>query len=78
MGVAKKSHKDLFDVVRVIARVKTLTAIEREEIVESAMKWVGDNCCPVEVFGLETLKDTIEEIADGDIRDAEEPLVEEE
>lgn len=78
MGTIKKSHKDLFDVVRVIARVKTLTAIEQKEIVESAMKWVGDNCCPIEVYGLETLKETIEDVADGSIRDAEEPLVEDE
>lgn len=61
MAKVKKSAKDLFEVVRRIGRVSTLTALEQKDIAESAMKWVGDNCCPIQVFGLEALKDAIEE-----------------
>jgi hypothetical protein len=61
MAKVTKSAKDLFDVVRRIGRIHTLTALEQKDIAESAMKWVGDNCCPIQVFGLEALKDAIED-----------------
>ncbi len=64
MAKATKCNKDLFDVVRRIGRVSNLTTIEQNDLVESAIKWVGNNCCPMDVFGLEVLKDAMEEVVE--------------
>lgn len=64
MAKATKAHKDLFDVVRRIGRITNLTPLEQKDLVESAIKWVGDNCCPTDVFDTEVIKDAMDELVD--------------